>query len=203
MGQLGDPGKTRFGAIAVGNESLQLGGTGNERDSRGGPVPPPRTQPPIWLIVMASGGIPAKLLFWLAALAMPFQTSWAAHCGCSSATPPAASTVAGKTPPACRCRAAATKRSCCNLASDSTLRGGCRCGPHCRCVRRDQSPTQPAAPAPLGARSRSVVPLALSPSAVAGSTAAGGAADTLAWDSFPAFSEPGTQVCVLLCRFML
>lgn len=156
----------------------------------------------------------SNLLIWLTAFAMPFQAGWGWDCGCSSVPQPDVTTSPVVDPLGGCCRAAAGKPTCCNRVSDSGkqvccssepvgCQGGCQCGANCLCVDRDDVPTQPSAPAPDIGRSQSVVELALSRVASTNGPTADADPNAQAAETDSAFCKPGTQVCVLLCRFML
>lgn len=160
----------------------------------------------------AFGRLVSKLLIWLTAIAMPLQAGWAADCGCAIAQPRVAAASNSTVPVGCCCcapvqtsaaccEASKPKRSCCSHAATPDAHLGCQCGPDCRCAERDDSPIEPAAPAPDNGREQSEVKLAVSHAvATAASSADGFACHSLS-ESVSAFSTPGTQVCVLLCRF--
>ncbi len=159
-------------------------------------------------------GRPAsRLLIWLTAVAMPFQAGWALECGCASAARREATTSFAPAPLGCCCGAAASETSCCKASqpqptccgrgSDSERSGGCQCGPTCRCADGDEAPTKPAAPAPDNGRSPSDLKLTFSQVAVADVLVAHDDANAFPAESNSAFYQPGTQICVLLCRFTL
>ena len=158
-----------------------------------------------------SGRIATKLLIWLTAIALPFQTSLATQCGCSSVKGPVAATSSSLGASGC-CTAAATpvseccnkpQRSCCKASCGPDQDACCGCGLNCHCVDRGDGPTRPSAPAPDNGRSHSVTELTFSPPAAICTSLADRSAHALAAEADSAFSQPGTQVCVLLCRFTL
>ena len=165
----------------------------------------------------AFGRLVSKLLIWLTAIAMPLQAGWAADCGCATAqhrasvascssagccccTRARASAACCKSLAAC-CKASKPKRLCCSRAAESDAHVGCQCGPNCRCAERGDSPTQPSAPAPDNGREQSEVKLTVAHVVATAANSADGIACHSLTESKSAFSTPGTQVCVLLCRF--
>jgi hypothetical protein len=159
------------------------------------------------------GKIASKLLIWLTAVAMPFQAGWAAYCGCHSAQEPAAGAVSRLAEPRSCCRAAipeatrsegcVPRQKCCIKRPVPGRGGGCHCGPICPCVRHDEVPTEPAAPAPDNGRGQSLVELAVAPFAAIFSPDASRSGHDLAAEARSAFHLPGAQVCVILCRLTL
>ena len=96
--------------------------------------------------------VTSKLLIWLAAVAMPFQTAWATNCSCQpadrtlAATQPTSESSCCETPVATTscCHAASTSccqtsgppLTCCDDEADAKRKAGCQCGADCSCVDR-------------------------------------------------------------------
>ena len=168
--------------------------------------------------MIALGRLASKLLICLTAAAMPFQAGWASDCGCpsalegesaSNATAPLACCQAATARPACcemkaTCSNASKSRpTCCCRTVGEGRPGGCQCGPSCHCADRNNSPPLPSAPAPENGRSQSEVNLIASHVAVADLPFSDGDSNACTADPCSAFCLPGTQICVLLCRFTL
>jgi len=148
-----------------------------------------------------------NLLIGLTAAGVLVQPAWAFDCVCGMAV--------GEAPAGCQateetgcCRAKQVEPSCCQQpvlprgcrAAGAERAGSvCQCGPSCQCAESDAPPTPPAT---TGTQSSSAEPLVVQAAAVQALTHDAGTADFLA-DSTSAFAQPGTQYCVLLCRFML
>lgn len=168
----------------------------------------------------ALGRIASKLFIWLTAIAMPLQTGWAAGCGCVSARDLDATVSNASVPMGCCCctqprtraccerkstccQMGKPKRSCCDRVGEAKRCGGCQCGPNCHCADRHDSSPQPLAPAPHNERDQSQVKLTLPHTVTTDVTSAENTSCLLQAASDRAISTPGTQVCVLLCRFTL
>ena len=163
------------------------------------------------------GRLISKLLIWLTAIAMPLQVGWASDCGCasspqgekavsSSPAPLGCCCMARASTPACRatkttcCKASESRSTCCSRVAEAS---GCQCGPSCRCADHHESQPEPSAPAPENGRCNSEISLAVSNLAATQTLFSDDSSNHFVVELESSFSQPGKQLCVLLCRFTL
>ena len=163
------------------------------------------------------GKLASKLLVCLTAIAVPLQAAWVSSCACSSGAHETHPTAAASPAPdaACGCCEVTTpKQSCCgeddasqpthcSKAAQPDRKTGCQCGAGCLCVKRDDPPSPPAAPAGDNGRARSGLEFTAAHVAAAELPADIDRGNTFNSDSDSAFFQSGAQTCMLLCRFTL
>jgi hypothetical protein len=158
----------------------------------------------------------ANVLLCLTAIAMPLQALWMVRCDCCSvesgsknvAVPSVSeSECCGhcSTPPskpACCQKDRESVATCCSDTPSSGSHSRCQCGDDCRCVTERNAPNQPI-PAPETDRGRSGIELTVSHACTSSAVLASGFNNAISYESSRTFFQPGTHICVLLCRFTL